>query len=112
MASFNKLFYVWIFVVIIIFGGLITWGFVYKNKVQKYKDYELVLVETAKIYVAKNSIYPEENESIKININKLKKSEKLSKKVVINDCSGYVKVSKKSNFKYKTFLACKNYKTK
>lgn len=112
MASFNKLFYVWIFVVVLIFGGLITLGFVYKNKVQKYKDYESVLVETAKSYVAEKGKYPEEKQTIKISVNVLKKYIESSKKYVIDDCSGYVKVTKKSNFKYKAVLSCKNYNTK
>lgn len=112
MASFNKLFYVWIVVVIAIFGGLITLGYVYKNRVQKYKDYENVLVESAKIYVAENSLYPEEKQSIKISVKKLKKVSNLSKKDIIDDCGGYVKVTKKTNFSYKAILKCENYKTK
>lgn len=95
-----------------IFGGLVTLGFVYKSKVQKYKDYENVLVESAKIYVAENSLYPQDKKSVKISVNKLIKSSNIPKKEIIKECDGYVRITKKTNFEYKAILKCKNYKTK
>lgn len=111
MKSFNRLFIVWTIVVILIFGALITFGFIYKNKIKKYHNYEDLLIEKAYKYVSVKNIHMENVDSLKINIEDLKNANLLLKKEIIDTCSGYVLVTNKSSIKYEPHIKCKYYKT-
>ena len=112
MRSVNKLFVVWMVVVILVFGGLSFLGFIYKDKVSKYKDYEETLVTESKKYLKDTSSYPKENEEVKISINKLVKLKYLDKEDIIDECKGYIKVFRKKTFEYEPHITCKYYKSR
>ena len=111
MKSFNKLFIVWIVVVILIFGGLITIGFLYKSKIRKYQDYEDVLIKKTETYISDKNLYPKDNDSIKVDVNELIDNGYLTKKEIIKDCTGNITVTKKKNITYKPSIKCKNYRS-
>jgi len=112
MKSFNRMFIIWIIIVIMIFGGLITFGFFYKSKIKKYQKFEDVIVSKTEEYTKKENIYPEKNQSIKINIKDLVSANVLKRKDVLKTCDGYVTVSRNQHIKYKPYLKCKYYVTK
>ena len=109
MKSFDRAFVVWFIVAILIFGGLITLGFVYKKKISDYENYEKVLIQGAKSYISDGGLYPKKNEVITVDINSIIKSGYIKKKDVIDSCTGFIKVSKKKNLVYKPYIKCKYY---
>lgn len=113
MKSFNRLFVVWIVFVVLIMGGLITLGYIYKNKLSSYHKYEEKLIVSAKKYVNDNNISLKKNEKKVINISNLIKDKYLSKKDIIKECTGNVTIFLEKNIiKYDPYIKCKYYKTK
>ena len=109
----NKaLFIVWCVFVVIIFGLLSTLGFIYKNKLKTYHEYEDKLIVASKKYIKDNDIFLKDGTSKKISINKLEKSKLITKKDIVKECSGYVLVKKDKLLDYKPVLKCKYYKSK
>ena len=112
MNSFKKAYAIWFVVAVLIFAGLTTMGFVYKNKTAKYKKEEDKIVEIAKKYTATNFDFPKSGESKAINIKELQDKGLLKEvKVKGNKCKGYVEVTFDNVTKYKTYLDCGKYKT-
>ena len=111
MKRYNMLFAVWVVIVVIIFAFLLVLGYMYKNKVKTYKDYEVLLVQKTKKYLDETSKYSNKN-SFNITIDELVENKYLDKDDALSACDGYVKVSKKESAKYKAILSCKYYKTK
>ena len=112
MKRYNVLFTVWMIIVVIIFALLCTLGFIYKNKVSKYKEYENTLVTATKEYLKENNSYPSDGKSVKVAIDKLIKSKKISKKKVIKECSGSIEVYHGKQMKYTPNIKCTYYKSK
>ena len=111
MKRYNVLFTFWVIIVVIIFSFLILLGYMYKNKVKTYKDYEVLLVEKTKKYLDETDKYAGKN-SIEITIDELIDAKYLDKDDVVKPCEGYVKVNKKASSKYQAIISCKYYKTK
>lgn len=104
---------VWGMVIIGIFVLLTLFGFLYKNKTNEYKKLEEILVEASKKYVEKKFSYPEDNQSIKISLEDLKKDSLITEfKVKDDECDGYVTITKKMVFEYIGYVKCSNYTTK
>lgn len=112
MKRYNMLFTFWIIIVVIIFAFLIAIGFIYKKKIEIYKDYEVLLVNKTKKYIKDNNKYPKKNETKKIDLDTLIKEDYLSDDEVVDSCKGYVQISHKDSIKYNAVLSCKYYKTK
>lgn len=113
MKSFNRLFIVWVIFVFLIMGGLITLGYIYKNKLNNYHKYEDKIVFSAKKYVTDNNISLKKAEKKVINIDELIKNGYIKKKDIIKECNGNVTIYLEKNIvKYKPFIKCKYYKTK
>lgn len=106
--------YVWGSVLFLLVGGLTAIGFVYKNKIKKYEELENKLESNVKAYVDEKFIYPEEGENIKITYQELKSNNGIDNlNVDDEECDGYSIILHDGNiFKYKTYIKCKDYKTK
>lgn len=111
MKSFNRLFVVWFVVVTLIFAGLIYLGFTYKSKIKTYEKFEDVLISGAESYINNNGVYPEKNETLKINIKDIIKSGVINKRDIVDGCTGNIIVSMKKNLTYKPDIKCKYYKS-
>lgn len=112
----SKLFVVWSIIVVIIIGLLTTLGFMLKKVQNKYADIEKKLENTASGYVEYKFLYStiDKNGSIKITSeelieNGLLTEEELSKED--DKCVGYVVVTKKDVYKYKSYIKCGEYKS-
>ena len=112
MKTFNRLFIIWVIFATLIFAGLCTLGFVFKKNVEKYKEFEDVLVESTKSYVLNEGKVDFDADYLDVSINDLVKSGYLNKKDVVKSCSGKVRVKNKKQISYKAIIKCKNYKTK
>ena len=94
---------------IIIFGSLTTFGFVYKKQIQVYKDKEKELESIAKNYVNDYSLYDGRGN---LNISKeLLVNNDYIEDIKVNEevCEGYVEVK---DYDFKAYIDCDNYKTK
>lgn len=111
MKNFNKLFIVWCFIAFLIFGGLCTLGFIYKNNIEKYHDYEKVLISATEEYVLKEGKVEKNNDYFDVKINTLVKGKYISKDDIVKSCFGVVRVENNSQIKYKPRIKCKNYKS-
>jgi len=111
MKSFNRLFIVWFVVVTLVFIGLIVLGFVFKQRLSEYKDYEDKLVIATKKYVKDNNKYPTVNTPVKVSIDKLIQKGYIKEKDAIDSCNGKVVVTKEKSFIYTPQIKCKNYKS-
>lgn len=113
MKKIKIAYIIWAILVIIIFGLLTMLGFMYKKKVEPYKELEFNLKEIAEKYVELEFLYPENGEEVII------KSEDLIKKDLMKEltykkdtCSGYVELTYNGVYNYKSFIKCDNYITK
>ena len=112
MKTFNRVFVLWCFMAVLIFGGLITLGYIYKSKVKSYEEYENRLEIAAKEFIEINNIHLNDQKKIKININKIIKSGLIDDEDIIKDCKGNIIVRNGSVIKYKADIKCKNYHSK
>ncbi len=111
-----KLFIVWGVIVIIVIGLLTTLGFMLKKTQSEYDDVEKKLVNSASGYVEYKFLYStiDKNGSIKITSKELMENGFLTEEdLVKNDdkCVGYVVVSKKNVYNYKSYIKCGEYTT-
>ncbi|MBE6160822.1 MAG: hypothetical protein E7158_01190 [Firmicutes bacterium] len=112
MDKMKKIWVIWIFLAIVLIGGLTSIGFIYKNKSKKYKLLEKKLVEITKKYTATDFKYPVNNEKILIKYEELKSAGLIEKLEVDNKkCNGYVILSNKDVINYKAYIDCDVYKT-
>ena len=112
MDKMKKIWTIWIFLAVVLIGGLTSIGFIYKNKSKKYKELEKELVEITKKYTATDFKYPVNNEKIIIKYEELKKAGLIRKLEVDNKkCDGYVVLTNKNVVKYKAYIDCNVYKT-
>ena len=114
MDKIKKMYFVWGILVILIFGILTVFGFIYKNKTSVYKELENKLVEAEKKYVDAKFLYPQGNENLKVTSEILIKNEFMDE-LKINDevCDGYATIKRKGTvFEYKGYVKCNNYTTK
>ena len=92
MKTFNRVFVLWCFMAVLIFGGLITLGYIYKSKVKSYEKYETKLEIAAKKYIELNNIHLNDKNELEININKIIKSKLIDDDDIIDGCKGKVVV--------------------
>lgn len=103
---------VWGIVAVLLFTGLTTMGFIYKNKTKKYKKLETNLVEVAKKYTATDFNFPVNGENIVISYSELHDKNLIDKlEVESQKCDGYVVVSFNNVTEYKGYVKCNKYKT-
>ena len=112
MRTFNKLFAVWIIMAVLIFAGLCTLGIVYKGNIKKYKAYEDVLKTAAESYAKDEGILPSIEKYKDINIDKIIDKGYVSKKKIIDSCSGKVRITAGNTIEYTPIIKCKYYKSK
>ncbi len=114
MNKIQKFGIVWGVIVVIIFGLLIAFGFLYKNKSKDYKELEKKLVEAEKKYADAHFAYPDTGDILKTDSKTLIEEGFLDNlKVNDEECVGYAIVSHTSTvFDYKGYVSCNNYKTK
>ncbi len=86
-------------------------GFIYKEKKKEYKNYELLIEETAEKYVEDKSLF---DDNLKIDIEELLNNGYLDTTYVNNEkCEGYVLMMKVSNhYDFNGYIKCSNYTTK
>ena len=111
MRKYNVVFTVWLIICVIIFGLLCALGFIYKNKVAKYKEYEETLVTLTKDYLKEHSKYPSKNNEISVSVNKLIKYGYITKDNIVSECSGKVIVKHNKQMEYIPQIKCKYYKS-
>ncbi len=117
MDSLRKMKQISIIWGIIIFSILITLiitSLMYKQRIKKYDALADSLEVAAREYVAKESLYPEANETIKVTTAQINQEKQNINLQINNDqCQGFVIVFKeKSVIKYKPYIKCPNYSTK
>jgi len=109
----KKIAIVWGICIVLIFGGLTVFGFLYISRNQDYKEMEKALEEaTKRIDVTTYQI-----DSYKIfSFEELKEHNVIDEDVLtLNDeeCEGYAKVTRNNYvFEYKGFVKCENYTTR
>lgn len=111
MKGFNRLFIIWCFVATLIFAGLCTVGFMYKKNLEKYHDFEKVIIDATKAYVLKEGIVNFNGTYLDISINTLFDNGYLTKDDLVNGCTGKVRVENNKLIKYKPLIKCKYYKS-
>ena len=110
-GRYNVVFTIWIIIVVIIFGLLCTLGFIYKNKVEKYKEYEETLVSLTQTYLKDENKFPDKNKDIDVTINTLIKKGYIDKNNIVSECSGSILVKHKKQMEYIPKIKCKYYKS-
>lgn len=112
MKKFNRLFVLWCIIAFLIFAGLSTLGFIYKNRIKKYEDFELVIIDAAKEYVSKEGKIDFDGDYMDVSVDFLLKNGYLSTKDLVKTCSGKVRIENKKQIKYIPIVKCKNYKSR
>jgi len=117
MDSLRKMKQISIIWGVIIFSILITLiitSLMYKQKIKKYDTLAKKLEVAAREYVTKESLYPEDNETIKVTTNQINQTKQnINLQIDNGQCQGFVIVFKeKSVIKYKPYIKCSNYSTK
>lgn len=112
----SKMFIIWSIIVIVIIGLLTTLGFMLKKVQNKYGDIEKKLVNSTSGYVEYKFLYNtvDKNGSLKITTKELIDNEFLNEEDLVKDddkCTGYVVVTKKDVYNYKSFIKCGKYTT-
>lgn len=103
---------VWGILVVLLFSGLTTIGFIYKKKTAKYKKLEDRLVEVTKKYTATDFNFPKNGDEIIITYKELEERGLIKElKVDKQKCDGYVKLTFNGVTEYKGFIKCEKYKT-
>lgn len=104
---------VWGIVAILLFAALTTVGFVYKNKVAKYKDLEEKIEKAAQSYTSNDFNFPLNSEEIIITGEELIDSDSIDEiSVDGNKCDAYVILTFKNVTNYKGYVKCQKYETK
>lgn len=114
MNKMKKMYVIWGVVVVIIFGLLTAFGFLYKNKSEAYKILEEKLVTAEKKYADAKFLYPQNSELVKVSAQEMIEYGALdSLEYDGTTCDGYATIQKKGTvFEYKGYVSCENYKTK
>lgn len=112
MKTFNKLFVLWCVVATMGFAGLCTIGFMFKNNIKKYHEYESVLVDATKAYVLNEGAIDFDANYIDISISTLEKKGYLKKSDMLKSCTGKVRIENNKQIKYTPLIKCNNYKSK
>ena len=111
MKNFNRLFIVWCIFATLIFAGLCVLGFMFKKNIEKYHDFEKVLINATEEYVLKEGKVNTDEDYFEVSIKTLINKEYISKDDIVKSCSGIVKVENRKQIKYKPMIKCKNYKS-
>ena len=114
----KKTFIVWLFIAIILFGGLTLYGFLKQSRFGDYYDLEAGLASAAKTYYEQYPNYlPAKSTSITsqklIEENFLDKLELSKVNSESETCTGYVLITKQIvTYEYEAFIKCPDYITK
>ena len=111
MKKFNTLFIVWCFIATFIFAGLCTLGFIYKKKIEKYHDFEKVIIEATKSYVIKEGIVNFNEDYVDVKIETLLENGYLKKSDIVKSCHGKIRIENTKLINYKPLIKCKYYKS-
>ena len=109
----KKIAVVWGICLVLIFGALTAFGFMYISRNQDYKEMEKALVEAAKkidvttFHTESNKIFTFEE------LKELNLIDEDALKLNDEECEGYAKVTRNNYvFEHKGFIKCENYTTK
>jgi len=91
---------------------LTYFGFMVKNRMNKYSKVENKLLVSAQKY-AGSTLILEKNSSVTVTSNELIENGFLDELKYEDDvCMGYVIITYKNVYKYKSFIKCNDYKTR
>ena len=111
MKKTKVLFVIWGVLVLIIIGLLTTMGFILKNRYEKYEEFEVKLVSSAKEY-AHNELLLEEKK-VRVTTEELIEKGYLDSLEVGEDvCQGYVIITNDGTYEYDPYIKCNDYKTR
>lgn len=102
---------IWVILLIGIFTLLSILGFKHKNNVNNYKKYEDKLIIATKNYVNANKMYPKKGSKLYVKIGDLITGGYVSKKDIVDGCSGTIIVKYDEFIDYVPNLKCKYYKS-
>lgn len=114
IKQMNRVSLIWGLILFLLVFLLTVFGFLYKSKTIEYRQMEEKLTNIAEKYVEAKFLYPDEGQSLKINLEELKNEgyiEELKKDD--DNCDGYVILSHDGFvYHYKAYIKCPKYTTK